>query len=184
MEILIYIILLAGVVSGFCQGAFKQVAQSAGVVLGLVIAASLYSSFGDTLAQQTGSGESFSRVIAFVLIVIIVPMALGVVASLLTRLLKTLHMSFLNRLAGAAIGFVCYGLFLGIVLNLYDFMGSSAGFKTDKLEERPKVFYTVKHASGPVLPNFVIVTDSTEVADGAEPMYGLKTAIMGDKNMQ
>ena len=183
MDTLIYLTLLAGAASGFCQGAFKQVAQSAGIIIGLIIAASLYGSFGDTLAETTGAGESFGRLVAFVLIVVIVPVVLGVVASLLTRLFKTLHLSFPNRLAGAGIGLLCYGLFLGIVLNLYDFMGSSAGFEADKLEKRSEVFYAVKHASGTVLPDFIIVTDSTEVADGATPKYGLKSAIMGEKNM-
>lgn len=183
MDTLIYLTLLAGALSGFCQGAFKQVAQSAGIVIGLIIAASLYGSFGDTLSETTGAGDGFGQLMAFVLIVIIVPVALGVVASFLTRLFKTLHLSFLNRVAGAGIGLLCYGLFLGIVLNLYDFMGSSAGFKADKLEKRSEVFYAVKHASGTVLPDFIIVTDSTEVAEGATPKYGLKSAIMGGENM-
>ncbi len=182
MDTLIYVVLLAGAVSGFCQGAFKQVAQSAGVILGLIIAASLYGSFGESLSEHTGAGEGFGRLVAFVLIVVIVPAVLGVLASWLTRVFKTLHLSLLNRLGGAAIGLVCYGLFLSVMLNLYDFMGSSAGFQPDKLEERSGMFYAVKHVTGPVLPDFVIVTDSAEVAGGAKPMYGLKSAVMDKVN--
>ena len=137
MDTLIYIVLLAGAIIGFCQGAFKQAAQCAGIILGLVMAASLYQSFGDMLADK--------------------------------------NINFFNRLAGAVIGAACYGLLLSVALNLYDFVNSNAGFKPEKLEEKAPIYYTVKQASHIVLPDILIVTDSTEVANGEQPKYGLKS---------
>ena len=61
MEILIYIVLLVGAVIGFHQGAFKQVAHFLGVVVGLLIAATLYQQFGDLLADKTGASAGFGR---------------------------------------------------------------------------------------------------------------------------
>lgn len=174
MEILIYIVLLVGAVVGFYQGAFKQIAHFVGVALGLIIAATLYENFGAYLADKTGADENFGYVVAFVLIAIVVPIALGWIAAFLTEFFKKLKLNFLNRIIGALVGVLSYALVLSFAFNLFDLVGSNAGFKPKKLEERPPLYYQMKHATQVIIPNALIVTDSTEVANGATPMYGLK----------
>lgn len=177
METLIYLVLLVGAVIGFKQGAFKQIANFLGIGAGLLIATALYQRFGDYLADKAGTDVTFGHVIAFVLVVIVVPVALGWVASFLTACFKKLKLNFLNRLTGMVIGMVSYGLLLSVAFNLMDFIGSNAGFKTQKLDERVEVFYLVKQSTQPVIPDLLIVTDSTEVAQGATPKYGLKSVV-------
>ena len=177
MDILIYIVLIVGAVIGFKQGAFKQVAHFLGVAVGLLIAATLYHQFGDFLADKTGASIGFGRLIAFVLIVIIVPLALGWIAAFLTEFLKKLKLNFLNRIIGALVGVVCYAVILSVALNLFDFIASNAGFKPQKLGERTDLYYQMKHATQVVIPDILLVTDQTEVANGCEPKYGLKPVV-------
>ena len=177
MEILIYIVLIFGAVIGFKQGAFKQVANFLGVAVGLLIAATLYHQFGDFLADKTGASIGFGRFIAFILIVIVVPIALGWVAAFFTEFFKKLKLNFLNRLLGAAVGVICYAIILSIGLNLYDFVVSNAGFKPEKLDERPTLYYRVKHATQMIIPDILIVTDATEEAQGCTPKHGLQHMI-------
>ena len=177
MEILIYIVLIFGAVIGFKQGAFKQVANFLGVAVGLLIAATLYHQFGDFLADKTGASIGFGRFIAFILIVIVVPIALGWVAAFFTEFFKKLKLNFLNRLLGAAVGVICYAIILSIGLNLYDFVVSNAGFKPEKLDERPTLYYRVKHATQIIIPDILIVTDATEEAQGCTPKHGLQHMI-------
>jgi membrane protein required for colicin V production len=177
MDILIYIVLIVGAVIGFKQGAFKQVAHFLGVAVGLLIAATLYHQFGDFLADKTGASIGFGRLIAFVLIVIIVPLALGWIAAFLTEFFKKLKLNFLNRIIGALVGVVCYAVILSVALNLFDFIASNAGFKPQKLGERTELYYQMKHATQVVIPDILLVTDQTEVANGCEPKYGLKPVV-------
>ncbi len=177
MDLLIYIVLIVGAVIGFKQGAFKQVAHFLGVAVGLLIAATLYHQFGDFLADKTGASIGFGRLIAFVLIVIIVPLALGWIAAFLTEFFKKLKLNFLNRIIGALVGVVCYAVILSVALNLFDFIASNAGFKPQKLGERTDLYYQMKHATQVVIPDILLVTDQTEVANGCEPKYGLKPVV-------
>ena len=177
MDILIYIVLIVGAIIGFKQGAFKQVAHFLGVAVGLLIAATLYHQFGDFLADKTGASIGFGRLIAFVLIVIIVPLALGWIAAFLTEFFKKLKLNFLNRIIGALVGVVCYAVILSVALNLFDFIASNAGFKPQKLGERTELYYQIKHATQVVIPDILLVTDQTEVANGCEPKYGLKPVV-------
>ncbi len=177
MDILLYFVLIVGAFIGWKQGAFKQVAHFLGVAVGLLIAATLYHQFGDFLADKTGASIGFGRLIAFVLIVIVVPIALGWIAAFLTEFFKKLKLNFLNRIIGALVGVVCYALMLSVALNLFDFIASNAGFKTQKLSKRTEFYYQMKHATQVVIPDILLVTDATEVANGCEPKYGLKPVV-------
>lgn len=99
-----------GAAVGFWQGAFKQVANTVGVFAGVALAAMFFRQCTGLVAQWTGTSGGTAQTIAFIAIAVMVPIALGIVASLLTRLLKAVHLNFLNRLLGAAIGAACYGL--------------------------------------------------------------------------
>ncbi len=174
METLIYIVLLVGAVIGFYQGAFKQIANFAGVIGGIVIACMMYDTFGDYLSEYTGASESTGQIVAFLLIVLLVPVLLGWLATLLTKLFKEIHLGFINRLAGAVIGVVCFGMLMSFAFNLFDFAKSELGTNPEKLEARPSLYYTVKHASQFILPDFIIVTDDTEKRKGNKSKDVLK----------
>lgn len=135
---------------------------------------------GDFLSTTTGSSTSIGKTMAFVLIMIVVPVALGWIASLLTKMFSEMHLGFLNRLAGGVIGAVCYLFVMSFAFNLMDFAQSGGGFNQSALEEREASFYLVKHISQPFIPDFMIVDDDTEIGElsaDEEPRCGLKPAV-------
>ncbi len=177
MTILILIVLALGAVIGCYQGAFKQLANLLGVVVGIILAATLYKQGGDFLAAKSGTSTGVAQMAAFIIIVIIVPILLGFIASLFTKLFSTIHLGCLNRLIGAAIGVLCYGLLLSFAFNMYDFIESKFGFAPEALEQREDLFYEVKHVCQPLVPDLIIVTDSTEVAHGAKAHRGVRSVV-------
>lgn len=177
MELIIYIVLLIGLIVGYRQGALKQIANFLGIALGLIIAAVAYHQFGDFLADKTGAAVGLGRILAFVVIVVLVPLILGWVASLLAEILKKLKLNFFNRLIGAAVGFISYALILSVAFNILDFVASNGGCRPQKLEERPALYYSVKHITQVAIPDILIVTDATEVENGMEPKNGIQPVI-------
>jgi membrane protein required for colicin V production len=179
MDTLIIAVLALGAIIGFCQGAFKQIANFIGVALGLILASMLYQQCGDFLADKSGASASTGHMVAFVVIVILVPVALGWIAALLTKVASCVHLGFLNRLAGATLGVLSYGLVLGFACNGMDFIESKFGYHPELLEVRSELYYAVKHACQPVVPDIIIVTDSTEIAHGEVPRKGIKDLVDG-----
>lgn len=177
MTLLIIAVAILGALVGFYQGALKQVANMAGIFVGLIIAVMLYEKFGKALADLTGTQESTAEIIAFIAIVILLPLALGWVASLLTKAFKVIHLNFINRLAGAVIGLVSYLFILSVAFNVYDFIQSNGGMKPEKLKQRPELYYMLKQKSQKIVPDLIIVTDSTEEARGAKPHHAIKDEI-------
>ena len=174
MTLLIIAIAIIGALVGFYQGALKQVASMAGIFVGLVIAVMAYGKFGKVLADLTGTEQSTADIIAFVAIVILLPLVLGWAASLLTKAFKVIHINIFNRIAGAAIGLVSYLLILSVAFNVYDFIKSNGGMQTEKLDQRPNLYYLLKQSSQKIVPEIIIVTDSTEEARGAEPRHAIE----------
>jgi len=177
MDKLILIVLGIGAIVGFYQGAFKQIANLIGVALGIILASMLYQQCGDLLAEESGASATTARAVAFVVIVVLVPLILGWIATLLTKAASSLHLGLLNRLVGSLLGAVSYGLVLSFAFNLMDFVESRYGYEPEKLEQRTDLFYAVKEASQPIVPDLLIVTDSTEIARGVEPRCGIRTAV-------
>ncbi len=173
MTLLIIIVAILGALVGFYQGAIKQIANMVGIFVGLIIAVMLYEKFGKILADFTGTQESTADIIAFVGIVILLPLVLGWVASLLTKAFKIVRLNFINRLAGAVIGLVSYLFILSVAFNVYDFIKSNGGLNTDKLPQRPNTYYILKQKSQKIVPDIIIVTDSTEEARGATPRHAI-----------
>lgn len=101
---------LIGAVVGFWQGAFKQVANMVGVAAGVVLAILFHKEAAAFVEFLTGVTGSAAATLAVLVLVIGVPIVLGVLAALLTKLFKAVRLNFLNRLAGALIGGLCYGL--------------------------------------------------------------------------
>lgn len=180
MNTLILIVALVGAVVGFCQGAFKQIAKFVGIFAGVLIASMYSEKVGEFLSATTGTSAGTGKTFAYVLIIILAPVALGIVASLLTKAMKSIHLDFANRVVGAVVGAVCYLFVLSFAFNLMDFAESGGGFSQSSLEQREEPFYIVKHLSQPVVPDVIIVDDSAEVSKlgpGETPRCGLKPAV-------
>jgi len=160
----IYVVWGLAVILGFYQGFFKQVANLLGIVAGIILATIFYSQFGEKVAELIGSTEEVGGWIAFILISVIVPVALGLLASLLTKLFKKMHLGFINRLAGAVLALVIYTILMGFAFNVMDFINSGAGFHAEKLKERPELYYQIKQGTQRFIPDAIIVSDSLEEA--------------------
>ncbi len=118
IDLILVIVLLWGAIKGWSGGLFRQLVSIGGVLAGLLVARMLYAALGDWMAPQLGAPQTAARVLAFILIWVGVPMALSVVAFLLTKTAEGLCLGGINRLAGAGIGILKYGIVLSCLLHV------------------------------------------------------------------
>ncbi len=108
LEIVCALALLYGLVSGWRNGLVKEICSTVGFLLGFVVAWYCHSHYhlemGMTLA-----------------LCLLVPIALGFVASLVSVVINAIFLvGTLNRLLGAVLGCVKYGLLVGFILLFMD----------------------------------------------------------------
>ncbi len=119
MDILLLIILAVGFISGLFSGAVKQVISLTAFLIGFVVACLYYQRLADVMTDFL-SMAALCKVVAFVLLWVVVPIAVKVIASLLTSVLNFVPvLGLLNRLLGGLLGMVKYSLVLGALIWLF-----------------------------------------------------------------
>ena len=123
MDILLLILLGVGLVRGLFSGAVRQVVSLAAFVVGYVVACLYYERLGDILTGFLSHPE-LSRVLAFALLWIAVPVVAKLIASLLTSLLDgLLAAGVLNRVLGGLFGLAKYAFVLGTLIWFFARIG-------------------------------------------------------------
>ena len=104
LDWIIVAIISIGAILGFTKGFIRQLASIVGLVVGLLVARALFASVGEKLAEELGTSLTFAQVVAFILIWLLVPLVFLLLASALTRVIEIVHLGFVNRILGAALG--------------------------------------------------------------------------------
>ena len=100
--------LLYGLIRGWINGLFGELVSAGGCLIGLGIAYFYYKTVGCNLYE-------------FVLITLGAPLVLGLLATLLTKVLDKIPVAgFLNHLLGAVLGCVKWGLLAGLILLIIE----------------------------------------------------------------
>lgn len=119
MDILLLIILAVGFISGLFSGAIKQVISLTAFLIGFLVACLYYQRLANVMTDFL-SMAALCKVVAFVLLWVVVPIAVKVIASLLTSVLNFVPvLGLLNRLLGGLLGMVKYSLVLGALIWLF-----------------------------------------------------------------
>lgn len=118
IDLFILILLVWAAFSGWRAGFFKEVASSLGFLVGLFVAATCYKTFGQYLAVNGTETNMVTSLIAFFLLWIIVPIVLGLVATLLTKTLKGMKLGMPNSMLGAGVSVIKFLILISCVLNV------------------------------------------------------------------
>ena len=118
LDIFLLIVLLWAIYDGWRDGFVKQLASAGGFLLGLFVAATFYSTLGEYLTVDGSQTNMMTSVVAFFILWIIVPIALGLVAKVVTKALKGMHLGLPNSLLGVGVSVVKYLILLSCVLNV------------------------------------------------------------------
>lgn len=119
---LLLILVLAGYVwGGFWSGLIQTVGGLVGLLFGSIIATRLYIPVGDWVAPWVGNNVITAKIIAFILLFLLITRIIAGVFWIINRFFHLIAilpgLKFLNKLGGAAVGFIEGALFLGVVLQ-------------------------------------------------------------------
>lgn len=118
IDIFIIVVALWAIINGWRNGFFKELVSGIGWLVGLAIAATCYSYLGEYLVMKGSEANIVTNIVAFFILWILVPIVLGLVATILTSALNGLQLGLPNSLLGAAVSLLKYAILISCVLNV------------------------------------------------------------------
>lgn len=124
LDILILLFVGLGIFVGYRKGFLNQVASLLGLLVGLFLAKQYYQDLAKELSPTIFESMSFANVVAFIVIVLLVPLAFSIVASLIARVLEAVCLGWLNQIMGAVMGAVKTIFVLSLLIFVFEFFDS------------------------------------------------------------
>lgn len=116
----ILVIVLASVLMGFFWGVIRQAVTFIGLWGGLFVAGRIYQPIAEFLHPKNGGGlvaeAGWARIIAFAAVVILFTILLGIVGSLLRKVLNAFFLGWLDHVLGGLVGLITSLTFVTVLL--------------------------------------------------------------------
>lgn len=118
IDVILTLLFVWAVYSGWRMGAIKQLFSAVGFVVGLVVASLVYLWLGEYLAMTGSKTNMILNVVAFAILWIILPIALGYVANILTGKFDRLELRIPQRVVGAVVSLAKYVVLFSCIFNV------------------------------------------------------------------
>ena len=112
----------------------------------------------EKLAEELGTSLTFAQVVAFILIWLLVPLVFLLLASALTRVIEIVHLGFVNRILGAALGALKYILLVSLFVHFIEFVDSKDNLIKSTVKRTSLLYYPIEGFSGVFFPTVKNVT--------------------------
>jgi membrane protein required for colicin V production len=139
LDIVIIVALIIPIFLGLFIGFIKTVLSLAGMIVGVVLASNFYQGLAGMLTFI--SNRSIANIVAFIIILAAVILVATLVAIFLRAILRATKLGWLDRIAGAVLGFLTGAILISAILaGIVKFFGEGlvtesilAGVLLDKL---------------------------------------------------
>ncbi len=139
LDIVIIVALIIPIFLGLFVGFIKTVLSLAGMIVGVVLASNFYQGLAGMLTFI--SNRSIANIVAFIIILAAVILVATLVAIFLRAILRATKLGWLDRIAGAVLGFLTGAILISAILaGIVKFFGEGlvtesilAGVLLDKL---------------------------------------------------
>ena len=136
LDIVFLLVIVAAFYSGFKQGIIYAVMSFIGIFLGVVVALNFSTFAGVWLVKNFNIPEIIIPVISFVVVLVVVVASIKMVAFLVQRILQTINLNFVNKLAGGALFGVLAAFIFSVLFSFID----NYGIFTDSLKLESQVY--------------------------------------------
>lgn len=124
LDIALLIFLLIGFWKGYLNGFFVELTSLIALVAAIYGSIHFSNYAGDWLMSQTDWDDSTITIVSFIITFVVIILVITYAGKLVTKLVKTVQLSFLNKIAGAAFGLVKLAFIASVLLM---FINSAAG---------------------------------------------------------
>lgn len=166
LDIIILALLAFGLVNGFKNGLFVEVASLVALVAGVYGAIHFSNYAAEFLMDKVDWNEKTVNITAFIITFIVIVILIGLAGKALTKLADFAALGILNKFLGSIFGVLKIAVILSVVLIIFDSMNKTLPF-TDKEDIEDSLLYEpIKSLVPSVFP--IILEKKIEIIDSSE----------------
>ena len=120
LDVLLVLPLIFGLIRGLMRGLISEIIAIVVVILGVLGARFGAPAFSGWLLSQFAWPQGVCDVVAYILLFLAIAIVLAIVAKLLNKFMKAIHLGWANRLVGGLFGTAKYALIVLVVVFAMD----------------------------------------------------------------
>lgn len=171
LDLFMATLIIWALISGWRNGFLRELLSTAGYLVGLLVAALAYKWLGSYLAVEGSQANMFTSIVAFLILWIATPIALGLVANLLTGAVKALQLGWLNSLLGSVVSLIKFSILIGCILSVLSALGLLHADRT-----RGSVLYAPLSSGFSAVTHTLLGSEDTPTADSSDSTHDASTA--------
>ncbi len=152
IDIILGLLLLLAAIRGFNKGLVAEVASLAALILGIWGAIHFSHLTGDFLSDLFDYKSKYMGLISFFVTFILIVVAVQIIGNVVDKIVKTLALGFLNRLAGILFGVLKTALILSVVLIVFDEVDENVGIIPSEKKAESQIYEPVRNLVPTIFP--------------------------------
>lgn len=143
LDVLLILPLVVGLVRGLMRGFISEIIAIMVVILGALCAKLWAPDCSAVLLKLFAWPQGVCDVVAYTLLFLVTAIILSLLAKMLNKFLRAIHLGWANRLAGAVFGFAKYGIIVLIAVFVMDRTNRSFHYLDEAPVVKTSVIYPV-----------------------------------------
>lgn len=161
IDIVLALLLVLSAINGFRKGLIAELASLAALILGIWGAIEFSDITSEFLVENFNLKSEHLNIISFIVTFVVIVILVHIVGGVVNKMVETVMLGFLNRLAGMIFGIVKAALILSIVLVVFDKIDEDVRILSPEAKSESRMYEPIRNLAPSLFP-FIDIWDDTE----------------------
>ena len=170
IDIVLGILLVLSAVSGFRKGLVVELASLAALILGIWGAMKFSYITSEFLVENFDWKWDHLNIVSFVITFVVIVILVHIVGSTVNKMVETVMLGFVNKLAGLVFGLLKAAIILSIILVVFDKIDEDMELLSSETKAESRMYEPIRNLAPTIFP-FIDFWDDESNSDDEEPWY-------------
>lgn len=167
IDIVLGLLLAFSAINGFRKGLIVELASLAALILGIWGAIEFSDITSEFLVENFNMNSDHLNIISFVVTFVVIVILVHIVGSVVNKLVETVMLGFINKLAGLVFGILKAALILSIILVVFDKIDEEVEILSSESKSESRLYEPIRNLAPSIFP-FIDIWDENRNTEEVE----------------
>ena len=161
IDIVLALLLVFSAINGFRKGLIVELASLAALILGIWGAIEFSDITSEFLIENFNMQSEHLNIISFVITFVVIVILVHVVGSVVNKMVETIMLGFVNKLAGLIFGILRSALILSVILVIFDKVDKDIEILSPEAKSESRLYDPIRNFAPSIFP-FINIWDDND----------------------